>query len=203
MKALNLGMQNNNLSNPDYCEEDKLLLVKCADGDNLAWQKIIKKYGNLVLNLCFQFTGNFHIAEDLTQDIFIKVFNNCFILSKHPNFKRWIIRTTRNRCLDYYRKNKMNKNIMSIDSNQNRIKNLDTPESKILLSEKLNQLHQSILQLPISLRSLIILRDINGHSYEDIAKILRMPIGTVKSRLNRARNELFKILGTFKYFNSL
>lgn len=202
MRVLNLGIKNNNLSSPDYCEEDKLLLEKCAAGDDLAWQKIIKKYGNLVLNLCFQFTSNFHIAEDLTQDIFLKVFNNSSMLSKHPNFKRWIVRTTRNRCVDYYRKNKMSKNIAGIDSKRNGIKSSDTPESKILLSEKINQLHQAILQLPISLRSLVILRDLNGHSYEDIAKILRMPIGTVKSRLNKARNELFKVLGTFEYFNS-
>ncbi len=202
MRILNLKIFNNNLGNPEYCEEDKLLLKQASSGDETAWIKIVKKYGNLILNICFQYTGNIQIAEDITQDIFVKIFDKCSILSKHPNFKYWLIRTTKNKCIDYYRKNKVSRCISTVDFNSLKIKTLDSPESKILLSEKIKQLHKAITKLPYSLQTLIILRDINEFSYEEIAKILKIPIGTVKSKLNRARLELFKLLGTFEYFNS-
>jgi len=201
MRILNLKLDANQ-NKCEYPTEDSILLKKCAEGDELSWQQLIKKYSNLVFNICFQYTANSQIAEELTQDIFIKVYSNCTLLSKHPNFKYWLIKTTKNRCIDYYRKNRLNNNVKSMDSNPVTLKSHDTPENKILLTEKIRQLHKAILQLPASLRTVIILRDINELSYEEIAKILKIPIGTVKSKLNRARVELFKVLGTFNYFNS-
>ena len=183
-------------------KDDAILLKKGSEGDELAWQSIIKKYGNLVFNICLQFTGNAQIAEELSQDIFMKVYKNAFELAQHPNFKWWLIKTSKNRCIDYYRKHKSEKLKVDTEKVADKLAIKENPEKIILFSEKIKVLHKAIVKLPISLRTLIILRDIQELAYDEIAHVLKIPLGTVKSKLNRARAELFKILETFHYFNS-
>ncbi|OGF63579.1 MAG: hypothetical protein A2Y62_22265 [Candidatus Fischerbacteria bacterium RBG_13_37_8] len=181
---------------------DANLLTMGADGDEEAWQELVKKYTSIVLNICFQYTGNTHLAEELSQDVFIKVYKNACVLAKHPNFKWWLIKTTKNRCIDYYRKARAEKLKVSTDKVAAKLVAHDTPERVVLFSERVQLLHKAILKLPASLRTLIILRDINELSYEEISRMLKIPLGTVKSKLNRARVELFKIFGTFKELKS-
>lgn len=182
--------------------EDSLIIKRCLNKDEQAWKKLIDKYGNLVFNICLQFTGKSEVAEELTQDIFIKVYKNLYILKKHPNFKWWLIKTAKNQCIDYYRRNKKEKGNIDFKKVSNFLIFKKDSEREILFSEKVKILHKGILKLPVSLRTLIILRDIQELSYEEIAKMLKIPLGTVKSKLNRARITLVKILETFNYFNS-
>lgn len=183
-------------------QEDHILIKKCLNNDEEAWKKLIDKYGNLIFNICLQFTGKSEIAEELTQDIFIKIYKNLILIKNHPNFKWWLIKTAKNYCIDYYRRNKKEKGNVDFKTISNSLVVKTNSEKEILFSEKIKILHKAILQLPLSLRTLVILRDIQELSYEEIANILNIPLGTVKSKLNRARITLVKILETFNYFNS-
>jgi len=183
-------------------KEDISILKRCLNKDEAAWKKLIDKYGNLVFNICLQFTGKNEIAEELTQDIFIKVYKNLYVLKKHPNFKWWLIKTAKNQCIDYYRRNKKEKVNIDFKKVSNSLIFKKDSEGEILFSEKIKILHKGILKLPLSLRTLIVLRDIQELSYEEIAKMLKIPLGTVKSKLNRARITLVKILETFNYFDA-
>jgi RNA polymerase sigma-70 factor, ECF subfamily len=197
-----LNLQEVSRLNAREPKEDLLLLKKGSEGDEFAWQSIVHKYSNLVFNICLQFTGNVQIAEELTQDIFIKVYKNSHELAHHPNFKWWLIKTSKNRCIDYYRKHKAEKLKVDTEKVADKLAVKENAEKNVLFSEKVKLLHKAIMRLPLSLRTLIILRDIQEMAYEEIAKMLKIPLGTVKSKLNRARAELYKILETFQYFNS-
>lgn len=171
--------------------ENRVIIKYIKEGDKRGWNMLIDKYSRTVYNLAFNFCGSSDDANDLTQDIFIKIYKNIDKFDESFNISSWIIRISKNHCIDYWRKNK--KNNFRIDLEDNLVKDENSPEDNLIKSGDLNKLREKILQLKPEVRSLLILRDIQNHSYQEIADSLNIPLGTVKSKINRARIQLAKL----------
>lgn len=156
---------------------------------------LVKAYSKKIFNLAYQFTGSYEAAEDLTQDIFIKLYR---VLPKYDfsrNFSAWLLTMGRNHLIDNYRKTKWEK--VSRGAFEERLLGADpstNPESSMMASESRSQVWRGLDQLSPDIRMTVILRDIQGKKYEEIAETLEMPLGTVKSRVNRGRLQLARIL---------
>ncbi len=171
--------------------ENSLIIKYIREGDERGWNMLIDRYSKTVYNLAYNFCGTSDDANDLTQDIFIKIYKNIDKFDEKFNIKSWIIRISKNHCIDYWRKNK--KNNLRIDLNDNLLKDDNSPEEILIKSSDLNKLREKILKLKPEIRSMLILRDIQNHSYQEISESLDIPLGTVKSRINRARILLAKL----------
>ncbi len=158
---------------------------------------IIDKYSKSVYNMALNFAGNRDDAADITQDIFVKVYNNIDKFHETKNFSSWVLRLSKNYCIDYWRKTKNYKQQLELDE---RIyddavhDNIDTPEDAVIKKNDVQFLRQKLQLLPPDLRTLIIMRDIQSYSYQEIAEQLELPLGTTKSRINRARLKLAKLV---------
>lgn len=152
---------------------------------------LIDKYSRTVYNLAFNFCGSSDDANDLTQDIFIKIYKNIDKFDESFNISSWILRISKNHCIDYWRKNK--KNNFRIDLEDNLLRDEHSPEDDLIKNADLNKLREKMLLLKPEVRALLILRDIQNHSYQEIADSLNVPLGTVKSKINRARIQLAKL----------
>ncbi len=164
----------------------------CLKGDQEAWKMIIDTHSKLVYNIALNFTYNYDDASDIVQDIFLKLFQNLHKFENGGNLKGWISRISKNYCIDHWRKNKKNKNLVELEDNIAIEK--DNPEQFNIRASDLQFLKSKIKLLDPELRIALIMRDIEGMSYLEIAKALEIPQGTVKSRINRARIKLIKIV---------
>lgn len=171
--------------------ENRVLIKYIREGDKRGWNMLIDRYSKTVYNLAFNFCGSSDDANDLTQDIFIKIYKNIDKFDENLNISSWIMRISKNHCIDYWRKNK--KNNFRIDLEDNLVKDEHSPEENLIKSGDLNKLREKMLQLKPDARSLLILRDIQDHSYREIADSLEIPLGTVKSKINRARIQLARL----------
>lgn len=171
--------------------ENRVLIKYIREGDKRGWNMLIDRYSRTVYNLAFNFCGSSDDANDLTQDIFIKIYKNIDKFDENLNISSWIMRISKNHCIDYWRKNK--KNNFRIDLEDNLVKDEHSPEENLIKSGDLNKLREKMLQLKPDARSLLILRDIQDHSYQEIADSLEIPLGTVKSKINRARIQLARL----------
>ncbi|HUX08595.1 MAG TPA: RNA polymerase sigma factor [Acidobacteriota bacterium] len=155
------------------------------------------RYRKRVFNIAYQFVGRIDEAEDLTQEIFFKLYHSLEKFNIDANFQYWIVRVSKNYCIDFYRKKRKERE--SLVDNVEQLANVKSGMSSPFLileeKEKIRAIRESIDSLPSILRSCIVLRNLYGHSYQDIAHILNIPEGTVKSRINRGRLELSKRLG--------
>ncbi len=156
---------------------------------------LVNAYSRRVFNLAYQFTGAFEEAEDLTQDIFLKLYNSLDKYDFQRNFGAWLLTLAKNHLIDHYRRTKWEKvsrddfeeHLLASGPGFNPEAGLDAEVDRKLIWESLNG-------LPAEIRLAVILRDIQDKSYDEIARILELPIGTVKSRINRGRLQLAKIL---------
>jgi RNA polymerase sigma-70 factor (ECF subfamily) len=161
---------------------------QCKSGDYGAWNMIVNRYAKSIYNQALNFFGNREDAEDITQDVFIKILNNIGKFREEKNFNSWVMRISNNYCIDYWRKTK--KNVKQIELDDDLIKQDETPEDRVMKNDDLEDLRKRMLILDPDLRMLIIMRDIQGYSYQQIAEALNLPQGTIKSRINRARLKL-------------
>lgn len=156
---------------------------------------LVNAYSKKIFNLAYQFSGSYEEAEDLTQDIFFKVHGALRKYDFSRNFTAWLLTLARNYLIDQYRRTKwekksrddFDKHLLSADSG-------DSPEKHIIKQENKRILWDGLNRLTNDLRMAIILRDIQGKKYEEIAEIASLPLGTVKSRVNRARLQLAEVL---------
>ena len=188
------------MTNPDYREcDDNELIRFCLNEDSRAWEEILRRYKKRVFNISYQFVGRMDEAEDLTQEIFVKVYNSLDKFNLDANLQYWIIRVSKNYCIDFYRKKRKERESMveNLDQVTRWKSGLSTPHLILEEKEKLKAIRESINSLPPILRTCIILRNLYGYSYNAIAEILGIPEGTVKSRINRGRHELSKRLGIY------
>ncbi len=158
---------------------------------------MIDRYSKKVYNLALNFVGNRDDASDITQDIFLKVYTNIDKFQEDKNFNSWILKLSKNYCIDYWRKNKSYQQKVKLDESlfDGAIHNeAHTPEDSLIKNNDIMYLRQKLQLLPPDLRSLIIMRDIQNYSYQEIAEHLDIPLGTTKSRINRARLKLAKIV---------
>lgn len=183
-------------------ESEKSLLKKAKSGDVEAFEKLIEEHQGKVFNIAYRMIGNFDDAHDMAQEVFIRVYRSLATFKEQASFSTWIYRITKNVCLDELRKRK-NKNILYIDEDikldegdiSRQLESQDeTPEIQLERKELKSTIKKAIDALQHDHRLVVILRDIQGFSYEEISKILDCPEGTVKSRINRARKSLRDIL---------
>jgi len=169
------------------------LIERCLSGDQAAWEAIMRLYRRRVFNVAYKFVGRHDLAEDLTQDVFLRLFKSLGTFDRRANFQTWLISVSRNLCIDHYRA--VRKERETINSN---VDPADfppvapDPRADTLLEQRdrAQLLRQALDQLAPTLRAAVMLRDIQELTYQEIADQLRLPEGTVKSRINRGRSEL-------------
>ena len=169
-----------------------------------SFEEILYRYQSIIYNISYRFAGSSEDAEDMTQEVFIKIFRNINSFQFKSKLSTWIYRVTTNTCLDIVKRKKDNMTAFSLDDN------LEDGEGKLLSSEIAdsrptpdkqaeqheikNAVNKAISQLPEDYRAVVILRDIHGLPYDDIAEIVDCSVGTVKSRISRGRRKLREIL---------
>ncbi len=152
---------------------------------------LIDKYSKPVYNIALNFCRNPEDASDITQEVFIKIYKNISKVDENFNFSSWVIRISKNHCIDHWRKNKKNRN--NIEFSEKTFGEENSPEGNFQKESDIIYLRKMISKLKPESRMLIVLRDIRGYSYKEISEIMNIPEGTVKSGINRARIKLAKL----------
>ncbi|MCL2168721.1 MAG: sigma-70 family RNA polymerase sigma factor [Defluviitaleaceae bacterium] len=166
------------------------------------FEEIIIKYDKMIFNLARRLMGNADDAQDVAQEVAIKVYKNLHKCKGEEYLAAWISRITHNACMDALRKKKGKKTesldeFMEFDGDEfgKQIPATDsTPEELLLQKEVSSQIEDALTKLPIMYRTLVILRDVQGYSYEEVAEISGLALGTVKSRIFRGRGKLKETL---------
>ena len=183
------------MSDPSSVSKDAIdtLIARCLGGDQGAWDDIVRQHRRKVFNIAYKFTGRHDEAEDLTQDIFLKIFKSLSTFDRRANFQTWLISVSRNLCIDHYRSVRKERQTIDRGVDASELSPVSTEVSPIAALEQRDRvvlLRQALAELPDTLRTAVLMRDIQELSYQEIAKALRLPEGTVKSRINRGRTEL-------------
>lgn len=175
---------------------DAELIERCLRGEAAAWEQIVVRFRRRVFHIAYKFTGKHDEAEDLTQEIFLKVFRGLEKFHRDADFGTWLSSVARNYCIDHYRASKREREVLVEDllafelapaSSGNPYRQLEDSDRRSLVRRGLDQ-------LPDKLREAVVLRDLQGLSYQEMAERLGLPEGTVKSRINRGREELARQL---------
>ncbi|HZR22270.1 MAG TPA: RNA polymerase sigma factor [Vicinamibacterales bacterium] len=169
------------------------LIQRCLKGDQLAWDAIVKQYWRKVFNVAYKFVGKHDEAEDLAQDIFLKIFKSLETFDRRANFQTWLISISRNLCIDHYRSVRKERETIDRDVDANELmptSHEPGPIAALEQRDRVSLLRDAMTSLPETLRTAVLMRDIQELSYQEIAEKLHLPEGTVKSRINRGRSEL-------------
>ena len=177
---------------------EQRLVERCLQGDDAAWEAIVNLYAKRIYNLSYRYTSRKEEAEDLTQEIFIRVYQNLkSYRSDAGSFQNWVLKVGRNLIIDHYRQTRRFQKAGGTEE----LETLNLPDRKLAnphraaeQSEAARFLKRGLQALSPELKEAIILRDLEGMAYQEIADLLSIPEGTVKSRINRGRLELAKIL---------
>jgi RNA polymerase sigma-70 factor (ECF subfamily) len=180
-------------------EQDQELLNRCLTGEDSAWEALLRGYTRKIYNLCYRFTGRVEEAEDLTQEVFIKVFQTLKSYdAAQGTFSTWLNRVARNHLVDHYRRTRKDRVTSSLEDElpmaEERPSPHMEPAGQVESRERREILQLALDKLSPDLREAVILRDLHDLDYEEIALVLKVPQGTVKSRINRGRLELGRVL---------
>jgi RNA polymerase sigma-70 factor (ECF subfamily) len=183
-----------------------LLVRRCITGDAAAWEEIVQRYNRRIYNICYRFAGSPDDAQDLTQEVFIKMYRT---LSSYDvdrgAFMTWVTTVTRNLLVDHFRKTKQDRMTDSLDTTSSEHEDAmplseqipdrgPSPDNSVQGREAREAVHEALQKLSPELREAVILRDLQDLDYREIATVLKVPEGTVKSRINRGRAELARLL---------
>ena len=182
------------------------LVRRCRAGDGTAWEDIVSLFSRRIFNLAYRFTSSVEAAEDLTQEVFIRIYKTLDQYdAKQGDLANWLMRLARNLIIDDYRHRQRNPQNTYADDVENHTFHLravgTSAQKDIERRELCAQVQEGIDKLPTDLRTCVILRDIEELSYQEIVEVLKIPEGTVKSRINRGRIELAKILRRMRVVN--
>lgn len=169
------------------------IIQRCLNGDQSAWDQIVRLYWRRVFNVAYKFVGRHDQAEDLTQDVFLKLFKSLDTFDRRANFQTWLISVSRNLCIDHYRSVRKERETMNRDIDPNDLSPVSptrSPHAELEVRDRVTLLRLALDKLAPTLRNAVMLRDIQELSYQEIADRLQLPEGTVKSRINRGRTEL-------------
>jgi RNA polymerase sigma-70 factor (ECF subfamily) len=169
------------------------IIQRCLSGDQAAWESIVRQHWRKVFNIAYKFVGKHDEAEDLTQDVFLKIFKSLNTFDRRANFQTWLISVSRNLCIDHYRSVRKERETINRDIDPGELSPAATtasPYAQIELRDRVVTLRQALDKLAPTLRTAVMMRDIQELSYQEIADRLSLPEGTVKSRINRGRTEL-------------
>jgi RNA polymerase sigma-70 factor, ECF subfamily len=181
------------------------LVRRCLDGDSVAWSELVVAQQRRVYALCYRFTNSSHDAEDLTQDVFIKLYGNLrsFDAAK-GGFQTWVTTLTRNLLVDHFRRSRQQRVTDSMDAGWDQ--GSDAPQAEPIVDQRTTPYQQAVrnqlehmvqsalAKVSPELREAVILRDLQDMDYKEIAEVLAIPQGTVKSRISRGRAELARLL---------
>jgi RNA polymerase sigma-70 factor (ECF subfamily) len=183
-----------------------MLVRRCISGDAAAWEEIVQRYHRRIYNICYRFAGSGDDAQDLTQEVFIKMYRtlNSYDVDRGA-FMTWVTTVTRNLLVDHFRKTKQERLTDSLDTTSSGHEDAmplseqipdrgPSPDSRVQSREAKETVHQALQKLSPELREAVILRDLQDLDYREIATVLKVPEGTVKSRINRGRAELARLL---------
>jgi RNA polymerase sigma-70 factor (ECF subfamily) len=174
-------------------------IQRAAQGDQAAWDTIVKTYWRKVFNVAYRFVGTYDQAEDLAQDIFLKVFRSLSTFDQRANFQTWLISVSRNFCIDRYRSGRRDREVFAREVDASTVQAEApgiTADARIEQQDRIALLRDALKALSPTLRTAVLLRDIHELSYQEIAQQLGIAEGTVKSRINRGRAELAKQIET-------
>lgn len=182
---------------------DATVVERCLAGEDSAWEDLVRLHSRRVYGICYRFTGKDSEAQDLTQDVFLRVFRALgSFRSTEGSFTTWLARLTRNLLIDHYRRTRNERVTDSIEEQLPRFEESHSfhgrADSALAGREAGELLQAALLKLSPELRETIILRDLQEMEYREIAEVLAIPEGTVKSRLNRGRAELARLLRKYK-----
>jgi len=180
-------------------EPDAQLVQQCLRGHGPAWEELVHRHSRRVFNLCYRFTGNSTEAEDLSQEVFLKIYRSLGSYREvSGGFATWLTSVTRNLLVDHYRRTKRDRLTDSIDEQMPHLEEKHsiarTPDKIVAEAQLSEQVQRGLARLSPELREAVILRDLQGLEYSEIREVLLVPEGTVKSRINRGRIELARIL---------
>lgn len=172
------------------------LVISSLKDDEDAKAVLMHRYYKRIYNISFKFVGRFNEAEDLTQEIFFRVFSQLDKFKTDGNFLFWVQRVARNYCIDHYRKTRKERYFLLQQQPEISFKDLQLTDQQEAMEgqEKMKKIMEEINKLQPSLKDCLVMRDLQGYSYQEIASILNLPVGTVKSRINRSRKELMEKL---------
>jgi RNA polymerase sigma-70 factor, ECF subfamily len=183
-----------------------LLVRRCIAGDAAAWEDLVRHYHRRIYNICYRFAGSAEDAQDLTQEVFIKMYRtlNSYDVERGA-FMTWVTTVTRNLLVDHFRKTKQDRVTDSLDGAPSEHEDAmplsaqlpDTglaPDARAQSQQVGQTVHVALQKLSPDLREAVILRDLQDMDYKEIATVLKVPEGTVKSRINRGRAELARLL---------
>ena len=169
------------------------IIQRCLAGDQVAWEQIVRQHWRKVFNIAYKFTGKHDEAVDLTQDVFLKIFKSLDTFDRRANFQTWLVSVSRNLCIDHYRSVRKERETIDRDVDAGELSPVAqtvSPVAALEHKDRVELLKKALDHLPPTLRSAVLLRDIQELSYQEIADKLNLPEGTVKSRINRGRTEL-------------
>ena len=187
-----------------------MLVRRCVAGDAAAWEEIVRKYHRRIYNLCYRFAGTADDAQDLTQEVFIKMYRTLGSYDVDRGaFVTWVTTMTRNLLVDHFRRSRQDRVTDSIDAGlreeedslslSDRLEDdAPRPDDRLASKETQKMVQQALARLSPDLREAVILRDLQDLDYKEIAQVLKVPEGTVKSRINRGRMELARLLSRNK-----
>ena len=190
----------------EIASQDWTQIVRsCMDGDSGAWAELVRTHHRRVYGLCYRFTGNPADAEDLTQDVFLKVYSNLASFDTlRGSLQVWITTMTRNLLVDNFRRTKNLRATGSLDDGWESSENLKpvdrlvssgpSPHESAAKKELAKMVQNALALVSVELREAVILRDLQDLDYKEIAQVLGIPEGTVKSRISRGRAELARLL---------
>lgn len=181
-------------------EERKLIRI-FKDGDTSVFESIVLDYQDRIYNLCRHMLGNAHEAEDAAQDTFIKAYQNLKNFKPEASLYTWLYRIAVNTCIDYRRRPFFESLFKRSDEGEEFIidqpSNAPSPERLFASKQMAHALQKSLKKISPKLRAAIILKEVEELSYEEIAEVLDISLGTVKSRISRARDELRALMKKF------
>ncbi|MCK5578996.1 MAG: sigma-70 family RNA polymerase sigma factor [Planctomycetes bacterium] len=192
---------------------DTTLIYKCKKNDRQAFNELVVKYQHRIFNLAYRMLGHHQEAEDVCQQAFINAYNNIKKFQKKSSFMTWVYQITVNLCHNYYRKNIKQPKTQALYGNEttsdatsgqlswgepgNPGNPGDNPQQVAQIKERDQLIQDALNTLNPELKSVIVLRDVEGHPYAEISRMLKCPVGTVRSRLTKAREELKDRLKNF------
>ncbi len=191
------------INKPDLIHSDEELVERFVDGENDSFSMLVERYEARIYSIAYGIMGSRDEAEDLSQEVFIKVYENLGHFRGKSKFYTWIYRITVNVCLSAQRKKSRSKRIISmsrlsgVNANPGEVELADetfSPEKVLKDRELSSKIQVAINSLPRILRITFTLREFEDLSYRELARILRCSMGTVKSRLSRARESLRQTL---------
>jgi RNA polymerase sigma-70 factor, ECF subfamily len=180
------------IANPDAD-----LVERCLAGDRAAWDRLVRRYWKRVFKIAYKFVARVDEAEDLTQEIFVKLFKALGSYDRRASFETWLTKISRNFCIDHYRRRRREDKRFTDEIDPDAIpldELVSRPDAMLEQNDQVSIVRRALAKLPPTYRRPVALRDIHELSYEEIAERLQLPEGTVKSRINRGRRELARQL---------